>query len=1303
MATLLLGTAGGLVGGALFGPIGAVAGRALGALGGAMVDQTLFGASRTSTSHGPRLSDLDVMASTEGAGLPRLYGRARLSGQVIWSTRLREVAATQTQTAGGKGSSMAPKASSVTYSYFASFAVALCAGPVSRIGRIWADGKLLDTHQNMVRLHPGGEDQPPDPLIEARQGALGTPAYRGVAYVVFENLDLTRFGNRLPQITVEVERTVGRLEQQVRAVTMIPGSTEFGYATQTVSQIYGPASYGAENRHVSNASSDFNAALEQLRATCPNVERVSLVVSWFGDDLRAGHCRVQPRCEKQFKITMPQEWSVGGLTRLSVPAVSQHGGRAAYGGTPSDLSVIQSIRRMNEAGLKVVLNPFVMMDIAEGNALPDPWNGVAGQPPYPWRGRIVCDPAPGRVGSADGTAQCRTQVDALFGNAQGAHFLRLGDVVLYYGPPEWSLRRMVLHYAHLAVAAGGVEAFLVGSEMAALTRLRDADGRFPAAEQFAQLAADVKAIVGPDVRVSYGADWTEYGAQTFGNGDVAFPLDVLWASDAVDFIGIDYYPPLSDWRDGVDHLDLDLAQGIHDPAYLKSRMRAGEAYDWYYADDAARAAQHRVPITDGAYGEPWLYRQKDVWSWWAMAHHPRKGGVRQGVPTAYRPAAKPIRLMEAGCAAVDKGPNRPSAFPDPKSSENALPPFSNGLRDDTILRRCNAAILATFDPAAGADGHDNPPAPLYGGRMVEEGCIYLWTWDARPYPQFPLLHEVWGDGANWHTGHWLNGRLGSAPLDGLVETLCADFGVSTVQATMLEGVIEGYVVQEPMTARAALEPLARAFGFEANEENGSIAFRPRGAGPVVEIAGADLVQAEDGALFSVTRAQESELPAQVSVSFIDPLQDYQQASVSSRRLAGGSHHAAHARLAVVAPANVMARAADVWLQDLWAGRESVQFSLPPSALALVPGDVVRLSIDGRTRLLEMTRVEASEVYAISARSIEPEVFDAPLAPMEDGKITLPQDLGPPGVVVLDLPALSSQEPVPLQYVAAAVSPWPGTLAVWRSIDGGSFEPVAAITSSATFGTLLEPLKSGPVWRFDRFNSMLVRLDSSVLHSASVAEVLAGANALALLAEGREAEILQFTEAELVDERSYRLTGLLRGLAGTEAAGRQDWPEGTRLVRLDASILPVARGVGEMGRSYVYRIGPVHEDHGSRNVTERHAEVGRRALRPLSPVHMRARRNGDGVLVSFSRRTRVDGDSWEALEVPLGEAQERYRAEVVRAGEVVRVFEMSAPSFLYSADDERADFGAIQRRLSFRVMQLSQSVGAGDALAATVDV
>ncbi|MEO6382382.1 MAG: hypothetical protein ABIO35_10390, partial [Nitrobacter sp.] len=101
MAALVLSVAGGAAG-ALFGPAGAIAGRIAGALVGNVIDRKLFGPGNQNVV-GPRLADLDVMASTEGAPIPRVYGRARLSGQVIWATQLEEVVSNETSSSGGKG------------------------------------------------------------------------------------------------------------------------------------------------------------------------------------------------------------------------------------------------------------------------------------------------------------------------------------------------------------------------------------------------------------------------------------------------------------------------------------------------------------------------------------------------------------------------------------------------------------------------------------------------------------------------------------------------------------------------------------------------------------------------------------------------------------------------------------------------------------------------------------------------------------------------------------------------------------------------------------------------------------------------------------------------------------------------------------------------------------------------------------------------------------------------------------------------------------------------------------------------
>src|SRR5690606_15407414 len=57
------------------------------------------------------------------------------------------------------------------------------------------------------RLYLGGEDQLPDPDIEAYLGIGNVNAYRGTAYIVFANFDLTDYGDRIPQFRFEVVGT----------------------------------------------------------------------------------------------------------------------------------------------------------------------------------------------------------------------------------------------------------------------------------------------------------------------------------------------------------------------------------------------------------------------------------------------------------------------------------------------------------------------------------------------------------------------------------------------------------------------------------------------------------------------------------------------------------------------------------------------------------------------------------------------------------------------------------------------------------------------------------------------------------------------------------------------------------------------------------------------------------------------------------------------------------------------------------------------------------------------------------------
>jgi hypothetical protein len=221
MATLVLST----VGTALGGPVGG----AIGALIGQSLDQQLL----APATRGPRLGDLSVQTSSYGTQIPRVYGSMRVAGSVVWATDLVE----SEQTSGAKGQP------DVTYSYSVSLAVALSSRTARSIGRIWADGNLLRGAEGdfkvptTFRFYDGSEDQDVDPLIASVEGIANTPAYRGLALAVFENLELAAFGNRIPFMTFELIADSGAptisailSDASAGAIASDDGGTIEGYA-----------------------------------------------------------------------------------------------------------------------------------------------------------------------------------------------------------------------------------------------------------------------------------------------------------------------------------------------------------------------------------------------------------------------------------------------------------------------------------------------------------------------------------------------------------------------------------------------------------------------------------------------------------------------------------------------------------------------------------------------------------------------------------------------------------------------------------------------------------------------------------------------------------------------------------------------------------------------------------------------------------------------------------------------------------------------------------------------------------------
>ncbi len=406
----------------------------------------------------------------------------------------------------------------------------------------------------------------------------------------------------------------------IRAVTLIPGATEFGYEPATVVRKHGSGKSAPENRHVAHAPIRRDRLARRIAGGCVPISSASrIVVAWFGNDLRAGHC-THPARRRQREQEDARRDLAGGRrsTRGDAYLVSQVEGRAAYGGTPSDDSVIHLIERTEGAR-------------PEGHALSVRDDGHSGRQraarSVERRGAAAglslarrASPAiRRRAWPARRTAPARpaTQVDA---------FLRGGGERLELSPHDPALRRP---------RGGGRRRRRVPDRIGAegLTRVRSASGVYPAVDALVALAADVKAIVGEDTIVTYGADWTEYGSHVVdagcGRGALSARCAVgvarhrcrrhrlLRAAGGLARRRRSCRPRAGrdDLRPSLSRRQREWRRGLR----LVLRRRRG-----------ARGADAQLPITDGL-GKPWIFRQKDLWNFWSKPHYERVGGAELGV------------------------------------------------------------------------------------------------------------------------------------------------------------------------------------------------------------------------------------------------------------------------------------------------------------------------------------------------------------------------------------------------------------------------------------------------------------------------------------------------------------------------------------------------------------------------------------------------------------------------------------------------------------------------------------------------
>lgn len=1194
------------------------------------ISSTLFASGGSRKREGARLEELSVQTSTYGEFIPIVYGRARIAGNVIWARPMKEVASTTT-TSQGKGGGGA-SASSTEYSYFATLAIAICEGVVDSLERVWADAKQLDVSQGTYRFYRGGEEQLPDPLIESFEGIGSTPAYRGLCYLVLEDFPLADYGNRIPNFTFEVKRSVlwedigsQPVEHLIKEMVLIPGSGEFVYDTTAQEKLLGNDASGSFaqaglrtpiNQHTGQGKANALVALDQLHEACPNVEWVALVINWFGTSMDLPSCSILPAVEYEggTGTTAPDIWSVGGYSRANAHVMTYVDGSPRYGGTPDDQSLRRLCDELIARGKKILCLPMFLMDVDE----------------KPWRGRLTGD-----------------AVD-----------------VPYFFTKTNGYNAFVVHYANLL--ADKIDAIAVGSELVGLTSVHNGASvhrSFPAVNALVSLAATVKGIVGAGIKVTYAADWSEYHHADGG----WYNLDPLWASPNIDVIGIDAYFPLT---------NAPQNEVGYDSEAIAAGWESGEGFEWYYSD-VARTVQTPLEAK---------YAWKNIAWFWSHTHINPDGNS-----TPWVPESKKIWFTEYGFPSVDGATNQPNVFYDPSSSESYFPRFSQGRIDFRAQRAGIAATLRQWKDSA----------------MLER--MFLWTWDARPYPYWPDLQSIWADGRVWITGHWVQGKLGMSSLSAIVADICLRAGLSLnyVDVARLSEQVDGMVIKRQFTGRNLIEMLMDAYWFDASETDGQLSFMPRGSASVASIAWDEVAVSDDSSPLEMERMQELDLPQRVEVSFLNRLSLYQTHTQLAQREVTDAAQSELLQLPIVMDAQRAKAIAEISLHTRWLERTRYRFDVPTKYAQLEPADVVTLTdANGTQHSMRIVSVRTSKAGRLRLEAVADDVavYDAANW-LQAGALSGVANNAQPvlsltetQLLLLDIPALpndAEHEPVLRAAMLGTGAGWGGA-ALYRSDDGGaSYGELLRTSQAAIVGTVVSTLGAGARNRIDEASELhVVLMGAGELSSVSDLALLNGANA-ALVGD----EVMQFRSAELTAPNTYRLSGLLRGRLGTEEA-IAGHSSGERFVLLQGAIAKVPMSEGLIGLPRLYKAATIGQTLGS--VVSQSFTYRAKALLPYAPVHVHANRDGSGnMTLRWVRRTRYAGHWRDGGDVPLGEKSEAYVVEILDAGDVVRVLEVTQPEATYSSAQQIADFGAAQASLSVRVMQLSESVGRGEATEAVV--
>lgn len=1272
MTTLVMGLAGAVIGGFIGGPTGARIGWAIGTyLGQRMSEPDI-------NNVGPRLDDLQVTSSIYGAAIPIAYGTIRMSGNMIWSSDIREEKHVE-DVGGGKGSLDGGSQTQTTYTYFASFAIGFSEGEGKQLLRIWADGKLIwsmdygfaapDAEdgtlggkalslasiaaqaKGTIRFYPGNEVQLPDPLIMSHEGT-DIPAHRGLCYVVFDDLALKDYGNRIPNITAEIsyitppEDAIAEWYDKELLYTPYHDYDDDFYTPN------------ARTRHVYNKTED--AYFTTIVFTLPEGGSEIRILKFAADDLTLLGWR-------DIRDLVSDDITDAGL--LSGAATALEIGIDASDRLYMYLPVGNTLRRWHN------------------------WNGYFGDQ----RSHLIVwdlDAAtlvPVHKFTLPFTSGVSEYSQATFATIQGFYvcnydFYQTAGLGAPYGQ-------------------GGVMVSWLGSVSN------------PVPNMYYQTGG-----IYEDMLISGEAH----------NGYLIGFRTVQDDTGLVDTNGDNIYENFSiviythDTR--VSSASANYSARIDMTPYISADTR------WLRSNPSAFTDVHGVVSRYLEYDNSLLVVLEGYLEDNLIKQH--FGVIKLNLPDIAFSGSVWTASVEWHVPHAD---NLPGAF---LEGTNYMPIESNEYPATAFYAVANVLKVRKLDFDTGTiadDIWDFAGEFLEGAAVTPDISWYTpekpnriygmfdgsYTLGDMPIDTFPMIfttHIAQKDN--------LTEIVDTLTLADVVRDICSrvDLDPATdLEVSELEPyIVPGYVIPRQMLARAPIQQLSMLYLFDLVESDYKLVGKMRGRVAVATLSEDDFItmDADTGDIIRETRIQEVELPVEFAITYKDRNADYnpntQRAMRSQQPIPTmESVNKASEDIPISQTATFIKQAVEKILYAEWLNRITYEGTTSWRWLKLDPSDVILITFDDGT--IYETRIIQNEFQGEMAIPLAMLSEDAALFTSDaegySGDGYRPWELityGPTKLFLLNVPLLRDIHSVQREYhqvyyaAAGKSGNWPGTNILTTS-DGLNYAVAGQMPNESPWGVTQNGLPQTDTPFITDYDTQLVvfmQRGGDTLESVSRSQILTdSANAAAVITADGDIEVIQYEFAIENPDGSYTLSGLYRGRRGTDYLVN-DHGVGEYIIMLSGTTVDRLqfaldqRGISKEYRAVTY--GTLLDDATPIDFAPTGVE-----LMPYAPVHQEAAENAGDIDITWVRRTRING-GWKdgTGDIPLNEDTEEYVLEIYDGpgGTLLRTYTgITSPSYTYPSADITTDFGSVPSNLTIKVYQVSAQVGRGFSNEVTIPV